>query len=69
MLNIGKCKCDKEFKVDDTYYDHNNFEGHIRCLNCLRLYYYEIKRGKVRLGRCFRFMKDPIPLLGRFINI
>ncbi len=57
MLNMGKCKCGKALVVNNSSYDCDNFEGHIVCKECGRLYYMEIKRNKARLGRCLRFLK------------
>ena len=61
MLSVGNCKCGNSLVSDDTYYDHNNFRGHVFCRKCRRLYYLEIKNRKARLGRCFK-------ILGRFVS-
>lgn len=57
MLQVGKCACGYPLEINDTYYDHTNFEGHVFCRNCQRLYYMEIKNHIARLGRCFKILK------------
>jgi len=55
-LKVGNCKCGSILPILDTSLDHDDFEGHIICHRCSRVYYWEMKKGTVRLGRCFRYL-------------
>ena len=62
MVEAGVCKCGNELNLmHDADYDHENFEGDIICQQCQRCYHWEMKRGVVKLGRCYRIFRENLP--------
>ena len=61
-MKVGICKCSTNLNLilDDDIINIDDFEGHVFCQQCHRLYYVRILDKVIRLGRCFKILRSKI---------